>query len=286
MKSQNSVTNVKRREQDALAPLYGEREAQWIVRALLEDVMGWNATDIILKGDYQLNDYTISRLDGMTARVAAGEPLQYVTGKAMFYGMQFLVTPDVLIPRPETAELVDMIVNDFKTVSDLTVLDCGTGSGCIAVALARNLPFSRVEAIDKSAAALNIARANAAALKVKVDFREGDILSLPDVHTPSRYDIIVSNPPYVAEHERDAMSVSVKDHEPSMALFVPDDDPLRFYRPIIVYAREALRSGGKLYFEINPLYLNQLLEMLSSFEDVDSMRDSQGFVRFVTARKP
>ncbi|MCM1450265.1 MAG: peptide chain release factor N(5)-glutamine methyltransferase [Clostridiales bacterium] len=286
MKPENKVKNVKLREQQALVPLYGDREAGWIVRALIEDVMGWSTTDIILNGEYELNDYTVERLDKMTSRVTAGEPVQYVTGIAPFYGMQFKVNPAVLIPRPETAELVDLIVKDYGTCSDLSVLDCGTGSGCIAIALARNLPFAQVVAIDKSTAALEVARDNASRLKVKVDFREFDILSLPALTDESRYDIIVSNPPYIARHEEESMSSTVKDYEPSMALFVPDDDPLRFYHPILEYATYALKPGGKLYFEINPLYVEPLMNMLSSFDDTESLRDSQGNTRFVTARRP
>lgn len=287
MKLSNKVQDLRSRWQHMLTPRYGDREASWIVRALLEDVMGWTATDIVLKGDYEFNDYTVQKLDAMVSRICDGEPVQYVTGRAPFYGLTFRVTPAVLIPRPETAALVDMIVTDAGGRSDLKVLDCGTGSGCIAIALARNLPFSIVTAIDISADALDVARTNNADLGTRVDFRQADMLSLP-LADNNRYDIIVSNPPYIAENERSSMESHVLDHEPATALFVPDNDPLRFYRATAAYAIHALTAGGRLYFEINPLFAHSLDTMLrTDFDDVRIIRDSHGQLRYATAtRRP
>ncbi|MBD5365480.1 MAG: peptide chain release factor N(5)-glutamine methyltransferase [Bacteroides sp.] len=284
MDVQNKVSDVKARAVKALETRYGTREATWIVRAIFEDVMGWSVTDLVTRGDYELNDYTATKIMNMVARVNAGEPVQYVTGVAQFYGMTFKVSPAVLIPRPETAELVDLIVKASGNRSDLRVLDCGTGSGGIAIALARNLPFSHVDAIDIDEDALKVARDNATHLKAAVNFREADMLSLSSADA-GLYDIIVSNPPYIADSERKEMEVNVLDHEPHKALFVPDSDPLKFYSAVAEYARHALVPGGMLYFEINPLFVEQMKQLLADFDDVDIIRDSQGALRFATARK-
>ena len=216
----------------------------------------------------------------------AGEPVQYAVGKARFMGNDFIVTPDVLIPRPETAGLVDMIVDRWGGRSDLDVCDVGTGSGCIAISLARALPFCRVTAIDVSAAAIAVARLNAASLKVNIDFVEADILTA--VPPRGLYDIIVSNPPYVTQSESADMDARVLDYEPGAALFVPDDDPLRFYRAIAAYGRAALKSGGMLYFEINQNFPDQTVALLESkgFIDVAARRDFKGNYRYVSAVQP
>ncbi|MDE6085116.1 MAG: peptide chain release factor N(5)-glutamine methyltransferase [Muribaculaceae bacterium] len=286
--TQNSgmkVCDIKQHALTILSPLYGNREAEWIVRAIFECVMGWKPVDMVFKMQYEMNPYTVDRIKEMVERVAAGEPVQYVTGFAPFYGNEFKVQPGVLIPRPETAELVDMIVKDWSGKNDLTVLDCGTGSGCIAVSLARNLPFAKVTGIDVSPTAISVAQENARLLKVSVNIEKVDILTLDKNAETGKWDIIVSNPPYVLENEKPGIEKHVTDYEPSLALFVPDNDPLKFYRPIARYALEALRPGGKLYFEINPLCVKLMLQLLKDFDDVSVVRDSQGFERFVVAEK-
>lgn len=267
-----------------LAAVYGEREARAMTRILFEHYKGWSPVDVIMHAGEELLPVTVSAVDKAVVRVAAGEPIQYVVGSARFYGMDFRVTPDTLIPRPETAELVDLIVDRWKSRSDLQVLDCGTGSGCIAIALARNLPFSDVTGIDISAGALAVARGNSTELKARVNFQIADMLAL-DAADGRRYDIIVSNPPYIAEHEKTAMNVNVLEHEPHRALFVPDDDPLRFYTAVARYAAVALKPRGVLYFEINPLYVNEMLAMLGScgFNNNEVINDSQGRRRFTVS---
>ncbi|MDE6217635.1 MAG: peptide chain release factor N(5)-glutamine methyltransferase, partial [Muribaculaceae bacterium] len=213
------------------------------------------------------------------------EPLQYILSLAYFYGMNFKVGPGVLIPRPETEELVDMIAAASKA-PDLHVLDVGTGSGCIAIALSRNLRFADVDAIDFSEKALSYARENAEALKANVNFIHADIFSW----TPKEndYDIIVSNPPYIDEQEMESMDSNVLDYEPREALFVPDDNPLLYYRRIAEVASEALRPGGHIYFEINPRHADSLKQLLEDFgfSDVEVTLDIHARKRFISALWP
>lgn len=267
---------------DAACPV-DKDEAVAMTRELLRHLLGFTPTDIVLKSDYVPEVETAQLAMKMVERIRNGEPMQYVTGHAWFHGMDFVVTPDVLIPRPETSQLVDMIVDQMAEYSDLRVLDIGTGSGCIATALALSLPFSQVIGIDISVDALAIARINAKRAHANVDFVYGDALDLP-AEDHSVFDIIVSNPPYILERERSEMDRRVHGHEPSTALFVPDDEPLRFYEPIAEYASHALVEGGLLYFEINPLCVSEMCDMLRAkgFSSVDALRDYKGNYRFVS----
>ncbi|MBD5299686.1 MAG: peptide chain release factor N(5)-glutamine methyltransferase [Bacteroides sp.] len=269
----------------ALRPLYGNRETEAIIKLIFHYVKGWNTVDILTHEPDTLSPFIRSEIDGILKRLLNYEPIQYITGEARFHGLELHVTPDVLIPRPETSELVDIIVGKAGETPDLRVLDVATGSGCIAVALARALLFPKVTALDISAPALEVARRNAADLKVKVEFIEADIFTwTPD---GAKYDIIVSNPPYIDESERASMERNVLDYEPSSALFVPDDDPLRFYRRITQLAASALVAGGRLYYEINPRHADQLAREIAGagFSDVEIVKDSFGHDRFITAVK-
>lgn len=268
-----------------LTPIYGAGEAEAMVRLIFHSLKGWTTTDLAINFDMPVSDDLIKRCDAILRRLEKHEPLQYILGEAYFYGMNLHVDPSVLIPRPETAELVDMIVRD-NPGSDLKVLDIGTGSGAIAIALARNMRFPEVTAIDISPQALSTARRNAKDLKANVDFKEADVMTwTPEPHS---FDIIVSNPPYIPVEEKSDMDPNVLDHEPSAALFVPDDDPLKFYRRITVMARSALRPSGRLYFEINPRFADNMRELLekNGFTDVAITRDSQNRERFASAEKP
>lgn len=268
-----------------LAAIVDKDEATAMVRVVMEHLKGWSAVDLVLKSSEPVSDYIVQKAMGIVERVVAGEPLQYVVGETRFYGNTLKVSPAVLIPRPETEELVDIIVKENQD-KDLRVLDLCTGSGCIAVSLARALRFPQVDAVDLSAAALEIARENAQRLKVRVNFCCRDVLTMKATAS-ERYDIIVSNPPYVLDSERAEMDANVLDHEPWMALFVPDDDALRFYHAIADYASEALEDGGRLYFEINPLKSDSLVDMLEKkgYRDVELVTDMAGKKRFAVARK-
>ncbi len=284
-KSQPTIATVYRDIISRLSPSLGESRAA--ARVIMEDVRGATPTDLVVNGDRTVEPPTLGRIYDIVARIISGEPVQYAVGSARFYGMDFTVTPDVLIPRPETEGLVDMIVSQWSGRDDLRVLDCGTGSGCIAIALARNLPFSAIDAIDISNAALKVAEENSRRLKTSVGFYRRDILKLTPPDAPL-YDIIVSNPPYIARDEAAAMDDRVLGYEPAGALFVPDDNPLIFYRAISAYAVKALKAGGRLYFEINPRFRDAMTAMLADdgFTDIDTRRDYLGRYRFVSASKP
>lgn len=265
-----------------LAPLGSEAEDT--ARIIFEDVAGYDRNYIFVNGDREILDFTMRHISNAVERVLAGEPVQYVVGKARFMGMDFTVTQDVLIPRPETEGLVDMITDRWEGKSDLRVLDVCTGSGCIAVALSRALPFAKVEGIDISDGALAVAKKNATELHAGVDFIKADALSLRAPSAPE-YDVIVSNPPYVCESEKVAMDDRVLSYEPALALFVPDSDPLKFYDAIADYAHRALRPSGQMFFEINPRFAKEISEMLSAkgFTKVSIFRDYLGAERYAAA---
>ncbi len=266
---------------NGLAGVADPQEVQAMIRVVCEDIFNYDQVDVALRQESELPEFAPEKVADIIARLNRHEPLQYIVGSARFHGHKFKVNPAVLIPRPETEQLVDLIV-DENPASDLRVLDMGTGSGCIAISLARALKFAQVEALDVSRDALNVARENAAALKAKVRFFESDMLS---PQPASRYDIIVSNPPYVCWSERDAMDRNVKDYEPAQALFVPDNDPLLFYKAIAPYAAQSLEPGGKLYLEINQRFgadVKCLLEQ-NGLDEVRIIEDSYGNVRFAAA---
>lgn len=266
-----------------LADVAEPQEVQAMIRIICEDIFNYDQVDVALRQESELPDFAQERVTEIIARLRRHEPLQYIVGSARFHGHRFKVTPAVLIPRPETEQLIDMIV-DENPASDLRVLDMGTGSGCIAISLARALRFAQVDALDVSRDALAVARENAAALKVKVRFFESDMLS---PQPPARYDIIVSNPPYVCWSERESMERNVLDYEPGQALFVPDNDPLLFYKAIAAYAAASLERGGRLYLEINQRFGNEVKRLLegNGFDEVRIIEDSYGKTRFAAAVK-
>ncbi len=268
----------------AIEPEYGAREAAAITRLAFSVLKGWSATDLVVRSDWPLSAWMADKLSALLDGLKEGNPVQYLLGEARFYGMDLKVTPATLIPRLETEELVDIIVKE-NPETDLNVLDIGTGSGAIAIALSRNLRFPNVEAIDISPEALKVAAENAARLTAKVDFMEKDIFRWSPEE--SSLDIIVSNPPYIAESERADMERHVVEHEPESALFVPDSDPTLFYRRIALVAADALRPGGKLYFEINPLFARDVEKDMedAGFEEIRLIKDSAGKLRFAAGVK-
>ena len=270
--------------QQELCNIYDSNEISAMAREMMTKVLSCKPVDIVMRYNEDIPDDFSNTLLGMIERLKNHEPLQYILGVAHFHGHDFKVTQAVLIPRPETAQLVDMIV-DENPRSDLMVLDIGTGSGCIAISLSRALKFAQVTGIDLSARALEIAEFNNKALNTRVKFVEQDILTC---RAPSEaWDIIVSNPPYITESEKASMERNVLDYEPEEALFVSDDDPMLFYRPIATYASRALKNGGRLYLEINRAMASQVVDILqqAKLRDIQVHTDFYGNNRFVTATK-
>jgi len=272
-----------------LAAVYPEGEAAALARWVMEERFGLSLTDIMLDKDNDLSSFEQQELQNITERLLQKEPIQYILGHTTFCGLNINVAPGVLIPRPETQELVEWIVGDYPPAkrTQTHVLDIGTGSGCIALALAHQA--FRVEAWDVSHEALQIAQKNAQAMKFDVLFRQKDILQevlLEGKQEASRsYDIIVSNPPYICQQEAKDMDNNVLEHEPHLALFVPDNDPLLFYRNIARFATMHLSAGGRLYFEINRAYGTEICQMLSKlgFEDITLRNDQFDNPRMVRA---
>ena len=238
---------------------YEPGEAVWLTRVVCHEILGQSMTDYYLGKDIALSANKETELENILIRLCQYEPIQYIQGKARFLGRDFHVAPGVLIPRPETEELVERIVRE--TPAGANVLDIGTGSGCIGISLAMSVKDAQVTAWDISSEALQIARGNARTLGAEVRFVQCDVLTVQP-GADEHYDVIVSNPPYVTEHERTTMEPNVLKWEPSLALFVPDDDPLLFYRAIAGFGRSHLRPGGLLFFEINEALGDEVLALL------------------------
>lgn len=242
-----------------LEPLYGNGEARAITDYVLDVCFGLSKADIMCGAVDEMTAEKTAELNKIFGRLMEGEPVQYVLGRAEFCGRWFDVRPGVLIPRPETEELCAWITADSKASASPKVLDIGTGSGCIAITLQIDMPESNVTAWDISADALDVARENAQQLGANVNFVKLDALN---AKPEGEWDVIVSNPPYICEKEKKDMAVNVLEHEPHTALFVPDADPLLFYRAITRLAVQTLSKGGRLYFEINPIYADDTCHMM------------------------
>ena len=293
LSNQIAISNIKMKTYQqfwqSLTPLYDAGEAQAIVRTVLDVEYGMTLTDIICGKVNELSSDEERNLEEIIARLQNGEPVQYVLGEADFAGRTFHVEPGVLIPRPETAELCQWIeeeVSSLEADDPKQILDICTGSGCIAITLGLNIPNSEVTGWDISEDALRIAQGNVEMLKagnVRIEYQNA--LMLPK--TAETADIIVSNPPYICEKEKADMEKNVLEHEPSIALFVPDEEPLKFYRAIAEYASSALKSEGALYFEINPIYEKETREMLEGlgFKDIETKEDAFGKKRMMKAKK-
>lgn len=288
-----------------LTVIYNEREAQAIVRTVLDALFSMSLTDICLGKVTQLSADDTTRLEKIMQRLEKSEPVQYVLGSGWFAGRLFDVAPGVLIPRPETEDLVKWTCDEAKEkekednskeergkeekevskkgeeAPHPSILDIGTGSGCIAITVALALPQARVTAWDISTDALAIAAGNAHRLGASVRFEHQDALSAPD--DEERWDVIVSNPPYICDRERADMSDNVLSYEPELALFVPDSDPLLFYRAIARYASKALKPGGRLLFETNTAYAHKVAQVMANkgFTAIEVRNDCFGKPRMV-----
>lgn len=275
------MKSLLQRIDGALGGRYAAAELETIKKALCTELLGVSALSYYTNEILPVSAERDSLLESAVERLAKGEPLQYVIGSTPFCGLTFKVDSRVLIPRPETAELVEWVIRDAGARGSM--LDIGTGSGCIAVTLANNLPHWKVQGWDISEGALEVARENSSLNGVQVEFLKVDILNVPE--REYGFDVIVSNPPYVLESEKDQMDDSVLEHEPHLALFVSDQDPLLFYRAIAEFGKKALNTGGRLYFEINPLRAEALKVMLlkAGYHDIELHKDIFGKLRMIKA---
>lgn len=281
MNTVRSVMELYRRE---LAALYPEGEVRAICRTVIQDRLGWDAADLMARADAALSESELLRVHGPLDRLRTGEPLQYILGHVDFYGLRLQVGPQVLIPRPETEELVDLIVRS-RRVPPRRIVDVGTGSGCIALALKRRFPGAEVIGMDVSPGALEVARGNAGLNGLEVIWQRTDVLD-KEVRIEN-CDLIVSNPPYVPRCEQGSLARNVREHEPHLALFVDDDDPLRFHRVIASMALGTLDHDGDLWFEGHHVHLPAAVPMLHDlgFTEVKMIEDLSGLPRFIHARR-
>ena len=314
-----NLQKTKRHFTEALAKKFPQREAEQLMRILLEDLFGIDWNQQLMNPDLRIDEHQHYQLSEAVKRLLAGEPVQYVTGMARFNDLLLKVSPAVLIPRPETEELVQKICTSslpchspaahvipaeesarawnlwaagckeesraavYRENPPIRIWDIGTGSGCIAIALAKQFPHAEVIAFDVSEEALQIAKENAESNDAKVTFVQDDVLNPTSDYFNQPVDLVVSNPPYVCDSERAAMEANVLDWEPEKALFVPDDDPLRFYRQILALAKKQLNPGGQVWFEINERMGEEMLSLCREMglSNAEVLEDFAGKPRFV-----
>ncbi len=269
-----------------LQPLYDNNEIEAITLLVISEIVNLSKAKIKAFPEIEIKEELVKKIDNVLAELKTGKPVQYILGKTEFYGLPFYVNPSVLIPRPETEELVEWVLQSIadKKLSAGNIFDIGTGSGCIAISLKKNLQLFNVSAIDISSDALATARSNAKLNDVEIQFIQQDILSYSGFEIP-KSEIIISNPPYVTLYDKTQMPSNVTDFEPHTALFVPENDPLIFYKAIADFALANLLSGGLLFFEINENYGEETVNMLKdkSFKNIELRKDMSGRDRMMKA---
>lgn len=277
-----NLQKTKRHFTSLLAEKYPQREAEQLMRILLEDLFGIDWNQQLMNPNLRIDEFQYYQLGEAVKRLLSGEPVQYVTGIARFNDLVLKVSPAVLIPRPETEELVQRISTSMPKENTMRVWDIGTGSGCIAIALAKQFSNAEVIAFDVSEEALQIAKENAESNGAKVTFVHDDVMNPTSDYFNQPVDLVVSNPPYVCDSERAAMEANVLDWEPEKALFVPDDDPLRFYRQILALAKNQLNPDGQVWLEINERMGQKMLSLCREigFSNAEVLEDFAGKLRF------
>lgn len=283
-----TILEAGKKLKDKLATIYNNREAENITDMVLENITGYSKSERLIYKTKLLNDDQLKKLNNHINELMLHKPVQYVLHEAWFAGMKFYVDENVLIPRPETEELVEWIVQDFKfSIANLklTILDIGSGSGCIAIALKKKLPFGNVYALDINDKALEITLKNAVANDAEIELIHADILNVDKQQSFSIFDIIVSNPPYIKQSEANQMAENVLKYEPASALFVPDENALLFYNAIADFALINLNDNGKLYFEINETLGNEVASLLAAkgFSNIILKKDLQGKDRMISS---
>ena len=269
----------------ALRSIYDERESANVVALVMEKITGFSKSEKLMHKHFLLDAVQQKLYDDFIARLLQHTPVQYVLHEAWFFGMPFYVDESVLIPRPETEELVETVLEDNKSMQSLSILDIGTGSGCIAISLKKKLPESIIYALDISKKALRVAKENALKNSVDIVFLHNNILNIKAANDLPAFDMVVSNPPYITQAEASVMHPNVLLHEPHIALFVPDEDALLFYKAITDFSLQHLKPGGKLYFEINELLGSEVAALLKlkGFSEIQVKKDLQQKNRIVSA---
>jgi release factor glutamine methyltransferase len=286
-----TVKDVSTTFRTTLSGIYDTKEIDSLCMIVLADITGTSTARIKAFPELEIPTVQAEKIGHMLTRLKTGEPVQYILGHTEFYGLPFKVNPSVLIPRPETEELVEWAISSWQfSVGSwqppYNILDIGTGSGCIAISLKKNLPDAAVSAIDISTEALKTAKENAALNNADINFIEADILNLTQHSLLNiRYSIIVSNPPYVTLEDKKQMHTNVTDFEPHTALFVPENDPLIFYKAIADFAAAHLEKEGLLFFEINESYGEQTVDLLTNklFKNIELRKDMSGRSRMIKA---
>ena len=273
---------------DSLKNIQDEQEIESFFFILTEYLHNLKRVDLALNPNFELSDAEVKKWNAILADLQQEKPIQYITGEAWFYGLQFEVNENTLIPRPETEELVEWIIESQKSKvqsQKCEILDIGTGTGCIPISLKTNLPQANVSAIDVSEKALEVAKRNAVSNKVDISFIQADILEVEDLN--QHFDIIVSNPPYVRNLEKQEIKKNVLDYEPHLALFVEDTDALLFYRKIAQLALKNLAPNGLLFFEINQYLGKETVELLENFgfKNIELKKDIYGNDRMIRCEK-
>lgn len=287
-----TVKEYKKVFSEVLKDIFLSTEIDTFFLFLAEEYLAFTRVDLVLKSDFIIDENTKNLFDSALERLKNQEPIQYILGKTEFFGLPFLVDKNTLIPRPETEELVAWIIDDVKILNKkssnkISLLDIGTGSGCIPISIAKNIDFDTISAIDISKKALEVAIKNAEINQVSISFFEMDILKTNSLNSVSniQFDVIVSNPPYVRELEKSAMNKNVLENEPHQALFVSDENPLIFYEKIADLALQHLSENGLLFLEINQYLGNQTVEMLTKkgFKNIELRKDIFGNDRMIKA---
>ena len=288
MQQQLTISNAFHELRKSVKHLYDDREASNIAHWVMEDLTGWSKAQRLVKKDELLPQEFQLKLKELSVQLGSGMPVQHILGFGWFLGLKYKVNGHVLIPRPETEELVEWVIGEVKTQDkSCRVLDIGTGSGCIAISLKYTIPDAEVHGWDICQFALEVAKSNADNLTAKVKFELHDILDKLTWQDAPIFDVVVSNPPYIPIADATAMHTNVLDFEPHTALFVPDNDPLLFYRAILEFCQEHLTPNGLVFCELDAPHASACQELFKSFEyqDVEIRKDMQGLNRMLVARK-
>ena len=291
MSNSNNINQIKNLNdaliyiKTELKKLYDNPEIQSFTNIIFQHLLHFSKIDILIKTDTELTNHTKIQIIKIVEQLKKHKPIQYIIGETEFYDLKFTVSPQVLIPRPETEELVKWIIDDSSAKQNTEILDIGTGSGCIAIALAKNILSSQIYAVEKHEGALAIAKQNAKFNNAKINFINDDILNYDKTKYSNKFDVIVSNPPYVRELEKKLMNKNVLDYEPHSALFVSDSNALIFYDAIADFAVKHMKKTGKLYFEINEYLPTQLTDLLlkKGFENIILKKDINDKNRMIRA---